>query len=153
MHPEDGRAWETAAATLRCAIGLGLRRHRCGDVRVNPLDGFEWRRDHRRQPSGSAFVRQAVREFQQIVDAGRHYIDTACAVDLQIDKAGNDVVLYLMQPLLNPHDAIVEAQITMIGGAAEFRARQYEPSKLTNGDALAALYRSYQPERGRVPSW
>src|ERR1019366_769478 len=92
--------------------------------------------------------------FEQIVNAGGHYIDAAAAVDLQIDKTGNDVVVDRMCPLFDAHDAIVEAQIAVIGRAAEFRAGQDEARKLADGDALAALRcRSYKPERGWFPSW
>jgi len=153
MHPEDGRAGETAAAAMGRAIGHSLRRHRLGDNRVDALDGFERRRDNRGEPSGGAFVGEAMREFEQVVSGGGHDVDTAGAVDLEVDEAGEDEVVDGVLALFEADDAIVEGQLALMHGAAEFGARQDEAGQLADGDALAARGGFDQPEGWGFSNW
>src|SRR5882762_1914787 len=116
MHPEDSRAGEMAAATMGGAIGDSLRRHRVGDNRIDALDGFERRGDDSGEPSGGAFVREAMREFEQIVSGGGHDVDAAGAVDLEVDEAWEDEVVDGVLALFQAHDAVVEGQIGVMNG-------------------------------------
>ena len=153
MHPEDGRAGEIAAAAMGCAIGNGLRRHRLGDNRIDAFNRFEGRGDDGREPSGGAFVGEAMRELEQVVGGGGHDVDAAAAIDLEIDEAGQDEVVDRVLAFFEPHDAIVEGQLALIDGAAEFGARQDEPGQLADGDALAARGGFDQPESRRFSNW
>src|ERR1700722_19626739 len=93
MHPKDSRAGRIAAAAMDGAIGGSLRRHGLADNGVDALDGFKRRRDDGREPSGGAFVGEAMREFKEVGGGGGHDVDAAGAVDLKIDEAGEDEVV------------------------------------------------------------
>src|SRR5713226_105913 len=86
MHPKDHCADRLLTTAGRAPLAFTLRSHRLGDNCVATLDRSERRGDYGRQPCGGAFVREAMREAQKIINSGRHDVDAISAIDLKIDK-------------------------------------------------------------------
>ena len=107
MHPEDGGV-----------VGTGLgrivtRSLYCGcDVAMDARDFFERGGDRGREPCGGAFARETASEGEQRIGRRGHHVDSVRAVDLEIDEAGQDVVVADVSIGIERGDSIGEIQMT-----------------------------------------
>ncbi len=100
MHPEN-----------RGGIGGVVAREfsiRARDRLVNLRDLFDRRGDRGRHPGGRAFAREMTAQSGECVGRRVHHVDTVRAVDLQIDEAGQDVIVAAVGRGLERGDPIGE---------------------------------------------
>ncbi len=90
MHPQNRSAWGARGARMMAA---GLRGHRPCDRGVRAFDLRQRSGDCGRQKRAGALARQMAGQRRKLVRRRRHHLDPVRAVDLQVDEAGQDVIV------------------------------------------------------------